>query len=112
MIDPAGLDAFRRLRVDDLLAPLLMQLAIILLTARLFAFLARRIGQPEVVGEIAAGLVLGPSLFQWLAPAAWDALFRPTFAGVPHELSDPLIVKTLGFLSELGLILLLFLVGL
>src|SRR4051812_46395969 len=44
--------------------------------------------------------------------AAWDALFRPTFAGVPHELSDALVGKSLGFVSQLGLILLLFLVGL
>jgi Kef-type K+ transport system membrane component KefB len=107
-----GLDAFRHLSVEAFLVPLLLQLAVILLAARLFAALGRRIGQPSVVGEIVAGLVLGPSLFGWLAPDAWQWLFRPTFAGVPHELSDPLFAKVFAVLSELGLILLLFLVGL
>jgi Kef-type K+ transport system membrane component KefB len=112
MLDPAGLDAFRHLSVEAFLIPLLLQLAVILLAARLFAALGRRVGQPSVVGEIVAGLVLGPSLFGWLAPAAWQWLFRPTFAGVPHELSDPLLAKVIDVLSQFGLILLLFLVGL
>jgi Kef-type K+ transport system membrane component KefB len=111
-MDPAGLDAFRHLSVEEFLVPLLLQLAVILIAARIFAALGRRIGQPSVVGEIVAGLVLGPSLFGWFAPAAWQWLFRPTFAGVPHELSDPLFAKVIDALSQLGLILLLFLVGL
>jgi Kef-type K+ transport system membrane component KefB len=111
-MDAAGLDAFRHLSVESLLVPVLLQLAVILLAARAFAALVRRIGQPSVVGEVIAGLVLGPSLFGWLAPAAWACLFRPTFPGVPHELSDPLLAKVFDVLSQLGLILLLFLVGL
>src|SRR6516162_10125030 len=105
-----GLDAFRHLSVEAFLVPLLLQLAVILLAARLFAALGRRIGQPSVVGEIVAGLVLGPSLFGWLAPEAWQWLFRPTFPGVPHDLTDPLFAKVVDALSQLGLILLLFLV--
>ncbi|HEX4590524.1 MAG TPA: cation:proton antiporter [Gemmataceae bacterium] len=111
-MDPAGLDAFRHLSVEEFLVPFLLQLAVILLAARAFAALGRRIGQPSVVGEIVAGLVLGPSLFGWLAPEAWQWLFRPTFAGVPHDLSDPLLARVIDVLSQLGLILLLFLVGL
>jgi Kef-type K+ transport system membrane component KefB len=111
-MDPAGVDAFRHLSVEQFLIPLLLQLAVILLAARVFAWLGRRVGQPSVVGEIVAGLVLGPSLFGWLAPAAWAWLFRPTFSGVPHDLSDPLFAKVFAVLSQLGLILLLFLVGL
>src|SRR3954465_10521040 len=112
MVDPAGLDAFRHLSVEEFLLPLLLQLAVILLAARAFAWVGRRLGQPSVVGEIVAGLALGPSLFGWLAPAAWAWLFRPTFPGVAHELSDPLLAQVLAVLSQLGLILLLFLVGL
>src|SRR3954469_15940310 len=111
-MDQAGLDAFRHLSVEEFLVPLLLQLAVILLTARAFAWVGRRLGQPSVVGEIVAGLALGPSLFGWLAPDAWAWLFRPTFSGVPHELTDPLLAKVIAVLSELGLILLLFLVGL
>jgi K+:H+ antiporter len=111
-MDAAGLDAFRHLSVEAFLVPFLLQLAVILLAARAFAWLGRRLGQPSVVGEIVAGLVLGPSLFGWLAPDAWAWLFRPTFAGVPHALSDPLLAKVFDVLSQLGLILLLFLVGL
>jgi Kef-type K+ transport system membrane component KefB len=112
MIDAAGLEAFRKLPIDELLVPLLVQLAVILLTARLFAVLARRVGQPAVVGEIVAGLVLGPSILKPLAPAVWSFIFRPHFHDVPHELSDLAISNVLGVLSQLGLILLLFLVGL
>jgi Kef-type K+ transport system membrane component KefB len=111
-MDKAGFDAFRHLSVEGFLVPLLLQLAVILIAARLFAALMRRIGQPSVVGEIVAGLVLGPSFFGWLAPEAWQWLFRPTFPGVPHDLSDPLFAKVIDALSQLGLILLLFLVGL
>src|SRR3954453_22121573 len=99
MVDPAGLDAFRHLSVEEFLVPLLLQLAVILLAARAFAWLGRRVGQPSVVGEVVAGLVLGPSLFGWLAPDAWAWLFRPTFAGVPHALSDPLLAKVIDVLS-------------
>src|SRR5215207_7554801 len=111
-MDPAGLDAFRHLSVEEFLVPLLLQLAVILLAARAFAWVGRRVGQPAVVGEIVAGLVLGPSVLGWLAPAAWAWLFRPTFPGVPHDLSDPLLANVFAVLSQLGLILLLFLVGL
>src|SRR5438477_8185080 len=112
MIDPAGLDAFRHVSIEELLVPLLIQLAIILLAARGCARIARRFGQPDVIGEIVAGLLLGPSFLQWLAPAAWEAVFRPTIAGVPHELSDPLLRQIPAVLGQIGLILLLFLVGL
>src|SRR3954451_14650280 len=111
-MDQAGLDAFRHLSVEEFLVPLLLQLAVILLAARAFAAVGRRLGQPSVVGEIVAGLALGPSLFGWLPPAAWAGLFRPPFPRVPHDLSDPLLGQVFAVLSQLGLILLLFLVGL
>jgi Kef-type K+ transport system membrane component KefB len=74
--------------------------------------LFRRIGQPAVVGEIAAGLVLGPSLFGALLPQLWSSIFHPAVGNLPPELADVLIGKIFTVLSQLGLIFLLFLVGL
>ena len=45
-----------------------LQLMTILLTARLFAEVAVRVQVPGVIGELLAGIVLGPSLLGWLAP--------------------------------------------
>src|SRR5207237_937202 len=61
--DGAALHALRRVSVEDVLLPLLAQLAVIILAARLFAALLRRLGQPGVVGEIVAGLGLVLLLF-------------------------------------------------
>lgn len=83
----------------------LVQLAIIIAIARVFAMLFRRIGQPAVVGEICAGLILGPSILGKLEAAGW----------VPHisgYVFDASVAPVLGVMSQLGLILLLFLVGL
>ncbi|WP_456405335.1 cation:proton antiporter [Thiolapillus sp.] len=67
----------------------LLHLLIILVTARLFAEIAVRLGAPSVIGELAAGVVLGPSLLGWLQP---DAIIK--------------------LLAEIGILLLLFEVGL
>jgi Kef-type K+ transport system membrane component KefB len=107
-----GVDALRRLPVDDLLLPVIIQLAVIIAVARLFALLFRRIGQPSVVGEIVAGLVLGPSLLQWVAPALWRAVFQPALGDVPPDLTAAVMPRVFSVISELGLIFLLFLVGL
>lgn len=61
----------------------------ILLSARICAELAARLGAPAVIGELAAGILLGPSLLGWLSPG-----------------------ETLRVLAEIGIILLLFQVGL
>jgi len=66
-----------------------LDLLIILLTARVFAELAVRMKSPSVIGELVAGVVLGPSLFGWIEPA-----------------------NALRLLAEIGIILLLFEVGL
>jgi Kef-type K+ transport system membrane component KefB len=87
------------------LRPLLVQLAVIILAARAGAVVARRLGQPSVVGEIVAGLVLGPSVFGALAPDVFAAVFRGP-AGQGGQLEAALT----GF-SQVGLILLLFLIG-
>lgn len=106
------LEGLRRLSIEELLLPVLIQLVIIVLAARVFAQLFRRLGQPSVVGEIAAGLVLGPSLLGWLLPSVSAAIFHPHLSGVDPELADLLLNRIFSVLSQLGLIFLLFLVGL
>jgi Kef-type K+ transport system membrane component KefB len=100
------------LDAEALLLPVLLQLAVIIAVARLFGALARRVGQPAVVGEIVAGLLLGPSLLGWLAPDLFHALFRPHLEGVDQPLADAVIAKIFTVIAQIGLILLLFLVGL
>jgi hypothetical protein len=87
----AWLHALRHVSVEAVLLPLLVQLALIILAARLCALLLRRLGQPSVVGEIAAGLALGPSVFGRLFPEAFEAVFHPGVAGMPPELADALL---------------------
>jgi len=85
---------------ESLLVTILLQLAIIIVVARVCAWVGRRWGQPIVVGEIAAGLLLGPSCFGYFFPDLAARIFDPSVAGV------------FGVLSQLGLILLLFMIGL
>lgn len=111
-----SLQALKKLPVEDVLLPVLIQLGLVILTARVFAGLFLKLGQPGVVGEIAAGLVLGPSLLGRLFPDVFRTVFHPGGTdlpdGVPPELFDALLGWTLTTLSQLGLIFLLFLVGL
>jgi Kef-type K+ transport system membrane component KefB len=67
----------------------LLDLLVILLAARIFAELATRLQSPSVIGELLAGVVLGPSLLGWMEPA-----------------------PAVRLLAEIGIILLLFEVGL
>jgi Kef-type K+ transport system membrane component KefB len=81
---------------------LLIQLALILLAARLGAELAKRSGLPAVVGELAAGIVLGPSVLGHFAPLAFAAVFP----------SDSAQFHLLDVVGSLGMVLLLLLTGL
>ena len=81
-------------------AHLLLALAAVLAVSRLAGAAAVRLRQPRVVGEIAAGLLLGPSAFGWLAPAAFAALFTAEVRAV------------LAGLGTLGLALFMLLIGL
>jgi Kef-type K+ transport system membrane component KefB len=84
---------------DSLVTHVLIQLAVIIGFARLSAVAARRIGQPAVCGEIAAGLILGPSVLGNFFPGLSAGVFTKETAEV------------FSALSELGLVLLLFLIG-
>jgi Kef-type K+ transport system membrane component KefB len=62
--------------LENLLYFTLLQLIVIVGAARFFGWVARRMGQPRAVGEIVAGLVLGPSLFAALVPGAFDHISK------------------------------------
>ena len=102
----------RKMSVEGMLLPILVQLIVIIAVARIAATLFRRLGQPSAVGEIIAGLLLGPSLLGWLSPELFASIFRPTLESVPSEVSSVVFAKIFGVLAELGLILMLFLIGL
>jgi len=85
--------------IEGHLQIVLWQWMIIIAAAWLFGRLARRAGQPAVVGEIAAGVLLGPSALGAIWPGGFAALF-PTEAQ-----------QSLQLLGKIGLILLLFQVG-
>lgn len=80
-------------------SPLLLQLAVILLTARLLSLVLRRLGQPPVVGEMTAGIVLGPIVLGALFPEWHRFLFAKSS------------LPALEGLSQLGLVLFMFIVG-
>jgi len=101
-----------QLDVEHLLLPVLIQLIVIIAAARAFGVAARRLGQPSVVGEIVAGLLLGPSLLGWLWPDAFTVVFRPALPGVEQSLADATLPKIFTTIAQFGLIFLLFLVGL
>lgn len=84
----------------QLAAIFFLQIAVILLVCRVVGWLARRAGQPQVVGEMVAGFLIGPSLFGWLAPGLQAQLF-------PESTLPVLFV-----VSQLGLVLYMFCVGL
>ena len=86
--------------VENVLLVVLIQLAVIIAAARVFGMLFRRFGQPQVCGEIAAGLILGPSLFGRFFPQISASVFSPTV--------NPIF----SIMSQIGLVLLMFLIGL
>jgi Kef-type K+ transport system membrane component KefB len=82
------------------LSLLIAQLVVIITAARLLGLVARKIHQPLVIAEVVAGIMLGPSLLGMALPEVKDALFPQASLG------------TLSMLSQIGLILFMFLVGL
>lgn len=68
---------------DEAVVRFLIQVLVLLVAARSLGFAARRVGQPAVVGELLAGLVLGPSVLGSLAPGLWTDLFPTQQASGP-----------------------------
>jgi Kef-type K+ transport system membrane component KefB len=85
---------------SELAAFFFLQLAFILVVCRAVGWLARRVGQPQAVAEMMAGFLIGPSFFGWIAPGIQGALF-------PEVAMRPLYI-----VSQIGLVLYMFVVGL
>jgi Kef-type K+ transport system membrane component KefB len=79
---------------------LVLQITVILAVCRLTGSLFRKFHQPRVVGEMFAGILLGPSLLGWIAPQFSAYLFPPASLGF------------LNALSQVGVVIFMFLVGL
>ncbi len=87
-------------KTEALLFFTLLQLTVIVLAARIGGGVALRIGQTAAVGEIIVGILLGPSLFGWMAPGLFQYVFH---SGAPEPMQ---------MLSQIGLVLLMFQIGL
>ena len=86
-------------QTEQTLVIVLIQLIIIVIAARLAGSAAAAIRQPRAVGEILAGLLLGPSFFGHFFPDLWGSVFTAAS-------SQPVMI-----LSQIGLILLMFQIG-
>ncbi|MBV9446044.1 MAG: cation:proton antiporter [Streptosporangiaceae bacterium] len=75
---------------------LLLELVVILAAARLFGEISSRLGQPPVIGEIVAGIALGPTLLGLM---------------VGHRLFPPVMLPSLSTVADIGLALYMFVVG-
>ncbi len=82
------------------LTTLLLQIILILCTARFVGRVFRHFHQPQVMGEMMAGILLGPSLLGWLAPSVFNTVF-------PSQSLD-----FINALSQVGLVIFMFQVGL
>jgi Kef-type K+ transport system membrane component KefB len=85
---------------ENILLIVIVQLIVIVAASRIFGSLFRRMGQPLVCGEIAAGLILGPSFFGGMFPQLFHTVFNPS------------VGQIFAIMSQIGLILLMFLIGL
>ncbi|MHB9056090.1 MAG: cation:proton antiporter [Paludibacteraceae bacterium] len=95
-------DLFKNLTFHNLVEPaamILLQIIAILVVSRIFSSLFAKIQQPTVIGEILAGIVLGPSLLGMIFPGAYNFLFSPQS------------LDNLYIISQIGLILFMFTVG-
>jgi Kef-type K+ transport system membrane component KefB len=81
------------------LSILLLQVIIILFASRIFGIIFKKLGQQTVIGEIVAGIFLGPSILGWLFPEIFALVF-------PHN-----SFLSLQFLSQIGLAFFMFVIG-
>jgi Kef-type K+ transport system membrane component KefB len=88
-----------RANLQDPLPRLFLQLIIILLAARLAGALAAKFHQPAVIGEMIAGILLGPSLLGWISPDTFHFIFPASSLG------------SLRLFSQIGVCLFMFVVG-
>lgn len=84
----------------DMLLHVLLALVVVIVAARVCGALCKRIHQPPVIGEVIAGILLGPSLLGRISPTAMTYLLPPSVA------------PFLSIIAQIGVILFMFLVGL
>ncbi len=84
----------------EFLLTLIIQIAVIIVVSRFIGFLFRKIHQPQVVGEMVAGIILGPSVLGLFAPQIFAFVFPAAS------------LKFLNTLSQVGLLLFMFIIGL
>jgi Kef-type K+ transport system membrane component KefB len=91
----------------DVVRHVLLTLAAIIVLGHLLARVFRYFGQPAVIGEVMAGILLGPSFLGAISPEAMYCL-------IPSPASDPhgLVIASLKTVAQLGVILYMFIVGL
>jgi len=97
---PGNIETPPPMEAPNVLLHVLLALVVIVITARVLGALFRSVHQPQVMGEVIAGLLLGPSFLGWLAPQLSSQL-----------LPSP-IEPFLAVIAEVGVILFMFLVGL
>lgn len=100
---PATGQPFYQILAENVQAPLtilLLQITTILVAGRFMGFLFRKMKQPSVIGEMAAGILLGASFLGYYFPEVSHFIFPPKSLG------------TLNLLSQIGLVLFMFIVGL
>ena len=97
---PASSVAGPAAATSEILRHLLLALTAVIVAGRCLGSLFRLLGQPPVIGEVVAGILLGPSLLGRIAPDAYLFILPPEIA------------PFLGVLAQLGVIIYMFLVGL
>src|SRR5580704_11313281 len=83
-----------------ILLHVLLALVVVLVLARILGALFRRLNQPQVMGEVVAGILLGPSFLGWLAP------------GIASQVLPVNAAPYLAVIAQVGVVLYMFLVGL
>lgn len=98
---PLGVAVEERLQLNagDALSRFFLQLFVVIVVSYAVGWLFTRCGQPAVVGEMMGGVLLGPSLFGWLAPSAFHFVFAASS------------LEPLRLLSQVGVCLFMFAVG-
>ena len=87
-------------QTESVLLTFIVQLIVIVAASRIIAAVFRRMGQPQVCGEIGAGLILGPSVLGGMFPTIFHRIFNPS------------VGQIFSIMSQIGLVLLMFLIGL
>ena len=97
-LGPIAVNASRQAQPNTL-AQMLLGLVVILIASRVVGIIFRRFGQPPVIGEVLAGILLGPSLLGRVAPGAMNFIFPASAAPV------------LSGIAQVGVLLFMFIVG-